>query len=399
MKRMKTSVIRSTRKKMPQVAVLLETSHGISRMELRGIIRYVRVYGPWSIHNLVGGTSDLKMPDKRHWRGNGIIGRVPNDHVARQIVDARLPTVLFNPGDKYLSPTHPLCKCCRTESDSGAIGRLAAEYYLTKAFPNFAFVGDVNDINWSVWRQQAFADTLADSGKPCHQYTVPIRQMRDWDTERPLLCRWLKRLPKPVSIFASNDYRARQVLDACLVAGISVPYEAAVLGVNDDVLICETSIPQLSSIALDAEKAGYEAARMLDALMQRSLKGAHVIKYGPVGVIERASTDMLHVEDRLVVRALEFIRVNNGLTIRVSDVAQHLGVSNRWLEMRFSQNIGRTINIEIQRVRMATVCAMLKETALPLSTISKRCGFSHPNHLCTLFKRTQGMTMGEYRAR
>ncbi|MFA7173555.1 MAG: XylR family transcriptional regulator [Kiritimatiellia bacterium] len=388
---------RVTRKKMPQVAVLLETSHGISRMELRGILRYVRIYGPWSIHHYVGGTSDLKMPDVRHWKGQGIIGRVPNEDVANQIIAARLPTVLFNPDDKYRQPPHPLSKCCCTESDSAAIGRVAAEHYLSKAFQNYAFVGDVNGINWSVWRQESFTNALAEVGKSCHHYPLPPREIRDWDTERPLLCRWLKKLPKPVSIFAANDYRARQVLDACLIADISVPYEAAVLGVNNDALICETSIPQLSSIALDAEKAGYEAARMLDGLMQRSLKGIHTITYGPVGVVARASTDALHVKDKLVVRALEFIRINNGLTIRVSDVAEHLGISSRWLEMRFSQTLGRTINQDIQRTRMATICAMLKETDLSLDVISKRCGFAHPNHLCTLFKRAHGMTMTDYR--
>lgn len=396
--RPKRAVKRPARKKMPQVAVLLETSHGISRMELRGILRYVRVYGPWSIHNHVGGTNDLKMPDSRHWKGQGIIGRVPNDAVAAQIVAARLPTVLFNPGDKYLRPSHPLSRCCRTESDSAAIGKLAARFFLSKPFPYFAFVGEATGINWSVRRQTAFANALAESGKVCHQYPLPPRSACGWDTERPLLCRWLKRLPKPVSIFAANDYRARQVLDACLVTNISVPYEAAVLGVNNDELICETSIPQLSSIALDAEKAGYEAARMLDALMQRQIKEPQVIAYGPSGVIARASTDALHVKDRLVVRALEFIRINNGLTIRVSDVAQHLGVSNRWLEMRFSESLGHAVREEIQRARMMAVQAMLQETDLPFATISKRCGFAHPNHLCALFKATFQTTMGEYRA-
>jgi LacI family transcriptional regulator len=398
MKRPQHIVKKPNRKKMPQVAVLLETSHGISRMELRGILRYVRVYGPWSIHHHVGGTGDLKMPDGRNWKGQGIIGRVPNDVVADQIVAARLPAVLFNPGDKYLRPSHPLSRCCRTESDSAAIGKLAAQFFLAKPFPHFAFVGEATGINWSVGRQTAFANTLAESGKVCHQYPLPPHDASDWGGERPLLCRWLKRLPKPVSIFAANDCRARQVLDACLVANISVPYEAAVLGVNNDELVCETSIPQLSTIELDAEKAGYEAAHMLDLLMMRNIKGVRVFSYGPTGVIARASTDMLHVKDRLVVRALEFIRINNGLTIRVSDVAQHLGVSSRWLEMRFRESLGHTVREEIQRVRMMAVQAMLKETDLPFATISKRCGFAHPNHLCALFKATFQTTMSEYRA-
>ncbi len=388
---------RTTRTRMPQVAVLLEASLGISRLMLLGVLNYVRVYGPWSLNIAGGGTRDLKLPDRRHWRGTGIIGRAATDAIARDIVAARLPTVLFNPGDAYLDPSHPLSTCSRTQSDSPAIGRLAAEYYLGKAFKNFAFVGEVHGINWSVWRQNAYAARLKENGQTCHSYPLPPKTKTAWTAERPRLCAWLRKLPKPVAIFAANDNRARQVLDACLMANVSVPYEAAVLGVNNDILICETSIPPLSSISLDAEKAGYEAARMLDDLMHRSPSKQQTFTYGPTGVVSRASTETLQVEDRLVIRALEFIRINGGLTIRVSDVADRLGVSSRWLELHFQQTLGYSIHAAIQRARMATVCAMLKDTETPLNAISKKCGFSHPNHLCTLFKRQFGSTMSAYR--
>ncbi len=382
---------------MPEVAVLLETSHGISRMELRGILRYVRVHGPWSLHTDVGGTRDLKMPDARHWKGQGIIGRVPNDAVAAQIVAARLPTVLFNPGDKFLQAAHPLSKCCRTESDSNAIGRLAADFYLDKGFTHFAFVGEPTGINWSLARQDAFAARLAQADKSCHLYPLPPRRLAAWGAERPHLCAWLKALPKPVALFAANDARARQVLDACLVSDIAVPYEAAVLGVNNDSLICETCIPPLSSVMLDAEHAGYEAARMLDEQMGRRGTRQQVVVYGPTGVASRASTEHLQVSDRLVIRALDFIRINSGLTIRVSDVASHLRVSARWLEQRFRETVDRSVHDAIRRARMSTVCAMLAETDLPLKEISRRCGFAQPNHLCALFHREHGMTMSAYR--
>lgn len=382
---------------MPQVAVLLETSHGISRMMLQGILKYVRVYGPWSLHTAVGGTSDLKVPDLRRWKGTGIIGRVTTDAIARDIIASRLPAVLFNPGDTYLAPSHPLSKCSRTESDSTAIGRLAAEYYLGKDFAHFAFVGEPAGINWSLTRQDAFAARLAKAGKSCNLYPLPPKRLTAWDAERPRLCDWLKSLPKPVALFAANDARARQVLDACLVADIAVPYEAAVLGANNDLLICETCIPPLSSIALDAEKAGYEAARILDELMRRPATPRQVFAYGPTGVVSRASTETIQVADRLVIRALDFIRINGGLTIRVSDVAAHLDRSSRWLELRFRETLGHSVHDAIQRARMATVCAMLKETDLPLNAISKRCGFAHPNHLCTLFRNEFGTTMTDYR--
>ena len=390
---------RTARNKTPQVAVLLETSHGISRMELQGILKYVRVYGPWSIHNTAGGTSDLKMPDVRHWKGNGIIGRVTTDTLARDIVVSRLPAVLFNPGEAYLEPSHPLSKCSRTMSDSAAVGRLAADYYLERKFTQFAFVGEVSGISWSRWRQEAFAARLAEAGMSCRVYPTPPARLSGWDAERRLLCGWLKKLPTPVALFAANDHRARQVLDACLVADIAVPYEAAVLGVNNDILICETCIPPLSSIAMDAERAGYEAARMLDEKMRRPRAPREVVTYGPVGVVSRASTGTLHVTDKLVIRALEFIRINGGLLIRVSDVARHLNVSCRWIERRFQQALGQSVHDTIHRMRMKTVCAMLKETELPLAIVSKKCGFSLPNHLCTLFKAQFGLTMSDYRRR
>jgi LacI family transcriptional regulator len=388
---------RPTRTQMPQVAALLETSHGISRMMLQGLLKYVRVHGPWSIHLSAGGTSDLRLPDLRHWKGTGIIGRVTTDAVARSIVASGLPAVLVNPGDAYRVPSHPLSACSRTESDSPAVGRLAAEYYLGKGFGHFAFVGDPGGINWSLWRQEAYVARLNENGHACHLYPQPPKSAADWPAERPRLCGWLRQLPKPVALFAANDARARQVLDACLVAGIAVPYEAAVLGVNNDALLCETCIPALSSIALDAERAGYEAGRMLDERMRRPAGPRQTFLYGPTAVVSRASTESLQVGDRLVIRALEFIRINNGLTIRVSDVAAHLGVSSRWVERHFRQSIGFSVHDAIQRARMATVCAMLKETDLPLAAISKRCGFSHPNHLCALFKREFGRTMTEYR--
>ncbi len=364
---------------------------------LQGILNYVRVYGPWSIHIAAGGTSDLKMPDLRHWKGSGILGRVTTDVLARDILASKLPAVLFNPDNAYLDSSHPFSKYSRTQSDSPAIGRIAAEYYLGKGFQNFAFVGAANGLNWSLWRGEAFVARLSKAGKKCHVYPLPTRQLTDWDTERPHLCTWLKKLPKPIAIFVANDNRAQQVLDACLVAEIGVPYEAAVLGVNNDILVCETCIPPLSSIALDAEKAGYEAARMLDELMLHRGARQQVMTYGPSGVASRASTETIQVADRLVIRALEFIRINGGLMIRVSDVANHLGVTPRWAEMRFQQTLGQSIQETIQRARMSTVCAMLTETDLSLNAISKKCGFSHPNHLCALFKHLFGTTMSAYR--
>lgn len=388
---------RITQKRMPQVAVLLESSHGVSRAMLQGVFNYVRAYGPWSLNLAEGGAGDQHVPDMRVWKGDGIIARVPNDTAAKAIVASRLPAVLFNPPDAYLKTNHPLARYSRIQFDSNAIATLAAEYFLGRTPRTFAFVCHPSEPNWSCWRREAFTARLAKAGAACHVYPPPPPGKQSWSAERPRLCAWLRKLPKPLALFAANDSRARQVLDACLIAGIAVPYEAAVLGVNNDALICETCLPPLSSIAVDDEKAGYEAAQLLDRLMRGADRPGRTVRYGPTEIVERASTADLYVSDKWVIRALEFIRINAGLNIRVSDVANHLGITPRWAESRFKESMGHSLHQEIHRVRMTTARAMVTSTDRPFSEIAARCGFQSANHLCKLFKAAYGCTMGSLR--
>jgi len=396
----RTRVKKAARQKIPQVAILLESSHEISRGMLRGILDYVRLCGPWALHIESGGSSDQKMPDLRVWRGSGIIARIPNAQVASDIVAAKLPTVLVDPTDTYLDPAHPLSRCCRVSCNSAAVARQAADYYLANDFRNFAFVGEPSNMNWSRWRQEAFVGRLEEKGFACAVYPSPSSHEREeWEVERQRMSRWLAKLPKPLAVFAANDARGRQVLSACLAADLPVPYEVAVLAVNNDVMICETSLPPLSSIAVDMERAGYAAAELLDQLMRKTLTKQRCVTFDPQEVVARASTQRLQVNDRLVIRALEYIRINAGLNIRVSDVAGHAGVTQRWVEKRFAQTLGRSVMDEIQRVRMDTVHSLVAETQIPLTQIAKRCGFTSANHLGVLFRQTFGSTMSEYRSR
>lgn len=387
-----------TRQKIPQIAVLLESSHETSRGMLRGILRYVRLYGPWAMHIISGGASDQKMPDLGAWHGSGIIARIPNAQAAADIAAARLPTVIIDPLDPYLSPAHPLSRCCRVQCDSVAVSRCAADHFLANGFTHFCFVGEPSGLNWSRWRQEAFIARLAEAGYGCELYPVPsLKERREWEVECKRMRRWLKKQPKPLAVFAANDTRGRQVLNACLAADIPVPYETAVLGVNNDTLICETSLPPLSSVSVDIEQAGYAAAELLDQLMQHGQCDRKGVTYGPSDVVQRASTQRLHVTDRLVIRALEHIRINAGLNLRVSDVADHLGVSRRWMEKRFGQTLNRSVMDEIQRVRMDTIRTLVSQTDQPFTSIAKRCGFASANHLGIIFKAQFGMTPTDYR--
>lgn len=389
---------KSSRQNIPQVAILLESSHEVSRGMLRGVLDYVRLFGPWALHLDSGGASDQKLPDLRVWRGSGIIARIPSPRVAEDIVAARLPTVLMDPIDAYLAPSHPLSRCSRIVCDSLAVAQRAADYYVANGFTRFAFVGEPSNMNWSRWRQDAFVARLAAHGFGCAVYPSPSpHERQEWEIERQRMSRWLAKQPKPLAVFAANDARGRQVLNACLAADIPVPYEVAVLAVNNDVMICETSLPPLSSVAVDMERAGYAAAELLDQLMRKTVTKQCCVTFAPQDVVARASTQRLQVNDRLVIRALEYVRINAGLNIRVSDVAGHVGVTQRWVEKRFAQTLGRSVMDEIQRVRMDTVHSLVTQTATPFAQIAKRCGFTSANHLGVLFRRAFGSTMSDYR--
>ena len=388
------------RKKIPQVALLLDSCHETSRGMLRGIFEYVRLYGPWGLNIVTGGIGEQKLPNFRFWKGSGVIANVYSREMAQAIAAASLPTVIFDLNDEWQEAWYTMSHACQVQCDSTATGRLAADHFIQKGFASFAFVGEISGLNWSRWRKESFVSRLAETGFACAVCPDPTPEQREWEQERKQMIRWLRKLPKPVAIFAAHDARARQVLDACLAADIRVPYEAAVLSVDNDPLICETCIPSLSSIRLDVEAAGYAAAELLDNRMFGLAKNQpkkETKTYPPLEVVSRLSTQTIHVNDKLVIDALEFIRINAGLNIRVSDVASHVKVTPRWLEKRSGCVLGRSVIEEIKRVRMETILRLITRTTQPFDQIARKCGFSSVNHLRKLFRDEMGQPMSAYR--
>lgn len=391
---------KNKRQKIPQVALLLDSCHETSRGMLRGVFNYVRLYGPWGLNIVTGGVHEQKLPDFRFWKGSGVIANSYSRAMADAIVAAQLPTVVFDLTDEWQEAWYAMSHVCHVQCDSTATGRLAADHLMQKGFASFAYVGEACGINWSRWRQDAFVARLAEAGYSCCVYSPALGAEKEWEVERKEMVRWLRKLPKPVAIFAANDARARQVLDACFAADVRVPYEAALLSVDNDPLICETCIPSVSSIRLDVEAAGYAAAELLDKRMFGAAGGAAektTVTYPPLEIVSRLSTQTIHVNDKLVIDALEFVRINAGLNIRVSDVSDHVSVSPRWLEKRFGCVLGRSVIDEIKRVRMETILRLVTQTRQPFDQIARKCGFSSVNHLRKLFREEMGKTMSDCR--
>ena len=170
------------------------------------------------------------------------------------------------------------------------------------------------------------------------------------------------------------------------------------MGVDNDEMICENTSPTLTSIQPDFKGGGYLAAQLLDEMLTNGLPKKTVMRtYGIKTLVERASTQDLKGGGRLVTQAMEFIRLNFSQRIDVADVAEALKVSRRTLEKRFTEVRGEGVADALRRTRLDCVRNLLRETEKPVDEIAYECGFISAKHLMTLFKRTHGMTMGEWR--
>jgi LacI family transcriptional regulator len=210
---------------------------------------------------------------------------------------------------------------------------------------------------------------------------------------------WLKSLPKPVGLMTCTDDRSQDVVEASKIAGVHVPEDLAIIGVDNDELVCELSSPPLSSIALNTQRSGYEAAELLDKLMSRKrIKMANLtIVVHPTHIVTRQSTDILAIEDRDVVAAVRFIRRNAREMIQVDDVVDTVAVSRRSLEQRFRRELGCSVLAEIKRARIDQVARMLVETNLSVSQIALALGYSGVENIARYFRSEKGMSPLAYR--
>lgn len=386
---------------MPQVALLLPTSVKTCRELLRGILQFVHLHGPWAVHIIEGRAGEQKLRSPAAWGCTGIILTAAGCRRKGWMLD-NVPTVIVDPTDEMLNPSHPFNRLSYVTCDNRPIGRYAADFFLSRKFSNYAFVGEVNGASWSMDRLATYSERLARDGFSCSVYPpLSAAARKDFGVEQAALCDWLKALPKPVAIFVANDVRARQVLDSCLKAGVAVPQEAAVLGVDNDEMLCETTNPQMSSIQMNTEQIGFETARVLDSMMRSRQRPAKrvVLMYGFSNLVTRHSTETVQIGDAIIARALEFIRINAGIGVTVNDLVHHLHVSRRSLETRFKGTLGRTVYAEIMRVRLERVQTLLRETSMTVEAISDTCGFASASHLGAVFRNHFDMTLSSYRRR
>ncbi|OGV71085.1 MAG: hypothetical protein A2283_21520 [Lentisphaerae bacterium RIFOXYA12_FULL_48_11] len=384
---------------VPRVVVILETCVQPDRQKLDGILKYVRFYGPWHLHIIQNRVGEQKLAHFERWNANGIIVGQSMFDMEPILARVKVPLVLVDPLPCHLKPSSPFYRRSYVQNDAVSVGVMAADFFINKGFRNFAYVGEVLNRMWSRGRGQGFSSRLRKAGFACHTYPLLTRvEMNDWAVEQAKLAGWLAGLPKPVALFAAMDIRARQILDTCLINGLKVPDDIAILGVDNDEQLCLGSSPTLSSLECDMGHCGFMAAQLLDEQMRGKRKRKIILKYGVKRTAVRQSTDVVQpVRDGLVARAVEFIQLNACERISVMDVVAYLKVSRRLAELRFRKACGRSILDEIQNVRLERVRQLVTETDLSLSEITDRSGYQTDDHLRHIFKKHFGVSMQEYR--
>jgi len=371
--------------------LVIPTANIIHRQILNGILRYAHQHGPWEFHMITGLFEEQGLRRTKEWGCTGAIAFTDTNAHVNAVLSADVPVVFINPPRRLMGAKSPLTQHCCVIRDHAAIGRSGADYFLDRQYTNFAYVGDVTNKPWSCDRAKGFADRLAEQGFTNEVYPVLSPKERDdFGLEGKRLLAWLKKLPKPVAIMTARDQRARQVLDLCMDAGIPVPHEVAVLGVGNDEIFCETTTPSLSSIEMDGENTGYDCAKLLDERMKTPCdsRSPCVLSLCLSRVVTRRSTDTSCVSDPAMAKALAFVQENAGSQITVADVARHLNISRRLLEMKARKSLGRTICGEIQRLKLNRARSLLRNTKMTVSEIAAACGFYDPSHLGLWFRKT-----------
>lgn len=383
--------------KRKRVALLVESSRAYGRGVLLGISKFVREHRNWSIVFEEWRWTDAPPAWLKSWTGDGIIARIETQQAARAVLNAKVPVV-------DVRGSVPGINVPLIDTDDRCVARMAAEHLMERGFRCFAYCG-FNGANYSDKRCKWFKERLLESGFECHVYAPPdiARNVETIEYEKrgfiflDDMTLWLKKLPKPVGLMACNDIRGQQILNASRRLGIQVPDEVAVIGVDNDDVLCELSDPPMTSIAPDTVQIGYQAATLLDQMMSGRKPTKAPILVEPIGIVTRHSTDVIAISDNAISRVLRYIREHACDGINVPALLRTASLSRRVLERRFMQLIGRSPKAEILRVRMERAKQLLLDTDLPLAVISERSGFNHPEYFSSIFKLKTGTTPGAFR--
>lgn len=374
----------------PRVALLVETSREYGRGILRGIIRYQRTHGPWSITFQPHGLGEPPPSWLRSWKGDGIIARINDTATAKAVMRLGVPAI-------DLRASVPGIHLPVVGIDNALVVRMAVGHFLERGFRHFAFCGTpYGEHRYQDERSDRFRAELKTRGLHSDVFVHPRTPL---NAERALrhLTRWLASLPKPCALMTCHDDRGQQVLDACLRAGFAVPDDIAVLGVDNDEFLCHLTTPPMSSIDVDSARIGYETASLLDRLMRGGKVPRKPHYLPPRRIVERQSTSIIAVEDPHVATAARRIRDTACTPTSVDEVLRGVPLSRSAAYRRFRQQLGRSPKQEQMHLRIARARELLDDTDLSVAEISQRIGYPEAKYFIHVFRQHTGTTPLRFR--
>ena len=379
---------------MYKVILLLDFGEEYSKALLKGISKYSSENGNWSFCRMplyYRETMGVKgiVEWAKEWKAHGIIGQLYNE-METEFYESPFPVIAQDFKERFKKLPNITGLYHQT-------GKMGAEYFLKRGYQNFAFYG-FNNIVWSRERAEGFEAAVNKAGFQVNYFEHKKARSTDiWYYKSKSLSKWLKSLPKPVALMACEDNQGAHITEACKQNQIRVPQEVAVLGVDNDVMLFELSDPPLSSIELDIERGGYDAARALDLMIQGRVKFYRDIPVAPLKVITRGSTNIYASTDDHVAGALDFIHRNIETNLQVADIVKEVPMSRRSLEKRFLEVTGVPVYRYISNLRIEKMAEKLISTDQTIFEIALDMGLQDSKNIARQFRQVMGHTPVEYR--
>lgn len=377
----------------PQVAVLVDTATGWGRRLIRGVTNYSMKHGPWHLWLEPRGRSEAgRLPTG--WDGDGVIARVSTQRIADEL--AKLGKPVVNVSGIELRQN----KFVRVTSHYAATAHMVAEHFLERGYRQFAYVGPMRH-KYVRQHAAAFQHEVELAGSRWHVFNdrEPSSTSLRWQEHLEQLGDWLSRLPKPVGVFTWATSSGTHVLEMARRLGIAVPDEMAVVAGDDDDVVCNATVPPLSSVITASEQIGHRAAALLDQLMAGECLGDdHHETIEPIQVTSRGSTEALAIEDLELRNAVIYLRQNAYKPLTVDAIADSVPMTRRSLERKFRKWFQRSPLQEIRRLRIARARELLVMTDMSVADVAESSGFGTLEYMSTTFKEATGITPLRFRS-
>lgn len=376
-----------------KVLLLIDYSSEFSRRLLKGLIQYSKEHGPWIFYRLPSYYKTLYGKEgivewAKEWQADAIIARW--DHEGTNLLKTLdIPVILQNYKDRSAHFSN-------LTGDYIGTGEMAARFFIKRRYRNFAFYGN-KGVVWSRERAEGFRKEIEQTGGNYYYFESENLSGEQWNSSHIQLDQWLLSLPKPVGLFACDDSFALQVSEICKINNIQIPQEIALLGVDNDELMCNLSDPPISSIVLDVEKGGYEAGRLIDQFISKRRTNSIDIVIKPIRFELRQSTEKYNISNEYISKIVNYIEDNFTSEISIESLTKLVPLSRRNLEVKFKNEMNTSIYQFILDCRIEFFAHLLLTTDRPLFDLALESGFTDYKNISRVFKKFKGCTPMEYR--